>query len=471
MRAVVQRVSYAQVEIDGEIVSSIGNGLLIYLGVGQGDKVEQADRLWKKISRLRLFEDEEGKTNLSLTDVQGEVLIVSQFTLYASSKKGNRPSFAQAAIPEDAEPLYEHFVSRAREDVPCVETGCFGAHMQVTCENDGPFTLWLDTEELWPTGRQTSGGTGGSRRSAARDQDGVSVKVVGGRKSWRDKGWESNTGSVQQPGGGGRRPSPQALVCIVAVIAIVVVLLVVLFNCSGSSSDSDTSATITYDYDWTNLQQVGDRLYYYDSDGVLCSQVGVDVSDHQGDIDWEAVADDGIDFAIVRLGYRGYTEGGLYEDAYAEANLDGAEEAGLLVGAYFFSQAITEEEAIEEAEFVIEILDGRELDLPIAFDHEAVTSTTGRANDIDGEQLAACAKAFCETLEEAGYETVIYGSSKDLDRYEGESFGNRLVWLAEYDYDGPVTEVDFVLWQYTSSGEVDGIETEVDLNLLLTVTE
>lgn len=148
MRAVVQRVSSARVEAEGSLTGSIGRGLLVLLGVGQKDTEAQAERLWGKIARLRIFEDGNGKTNLSLADVGGEVLVVSQFTLFANCKKGNRPSFTEAGAPDEANRLYEWFVMRARQEVARVETGAFGAHMAVSLENDGPFTLWLDTDAL-----------------------------------------------------------------------------------------------------------------------------------------------------------------------------------------------------------------------------------------------------------------------------------------------------------------------------------
>lgn len=148
MRAVVQRVTSAHVDIDGQTVGAIDRGLLILLGVGHDDSEEQAERLWSKISRLRIFEDANGKTNLSLSDVGGEVLVVSQFTLFANCKKGNRPSFTEAGAPDEANRLYEWFVERARRDVPRVETGSFGAYMDVSLINDGPFTLWMDTDAL-----------------------------------------------------------------------------------------------------------------------------------------------------------------------------------------------------------------------------------------------------------------------------------------------------------------------------------
>lgn len=148
MRALIQRVSSACVDVDHATVGSIGKGLLVFLGVGHDDTEDEAERLWGKIAKLRIFEDEAGKTNLSLTDVAGEVLVVSQFTLYASCKKGNRPSFTQAGAPDEAKRLYEWFANRAREDVVRVETGEFGANMAVSLTNDGPFTIWLDTDEL-----------------------------------------------------------------------------------------------------------------------------------------------------------------------------------------------------------------------------------------------------------------------------------------------------------------------------------
>lgn len=148
MRAVVQCVSEACVTVDGAVVGKIGRGYLILLGVGHGDGEAQAERLWEKIRKMRVFEDDAGKTNLSLADVAGEVLAVSQFTLFANCKKGNRPSFTEAAPPAEAERLYEYFVSLARCDVEHVDTGVFGAMMDVSLVNRGPFTICLDTDQL-----------------------------------------------------------------------------------------------------------------------------------------------------------------------------------------------------------------------------------------------------------------------------------------------------------------------------------
>ena len=149
MRAVVQRVSRAQVSVDGEVLGRIGKGFLILLGVSGEDTEEMADRMADKICRLRIFEDENGKTNCSLTDVGGALLVISQFTLYADCRKGNRPSFIKAGAPEMAEALYEHFMERCRTHVAQVEKGRFGADMKVELLNDGPFTLMLDSGELF----------------------------------------------------------------------------------------------------------------------------------------------------------------------------------------------------------------------------------------------------------------------------------------------------------------------------------
>ncbi len=148
MRAIIQRVTSASVSIEGSVVGEIEKGFLILLGVGQDDNEPEVERLWSKIFKMRIFDDAEGKTNLSLADVSGSILVVSQFTLYANCKRGNRPSFTEAGAPDKAERLYEAFVERAKRDVNRVETGRFGADMNVSLVNDGPFTIILDTDRL-----------------------------------------------------------------------------------------------------------------------------------------------------------------------------------------------------------------------------------------------------------------------------------------------------------------------------------
>ena len=149
MRAVLQRVTEATVRVDGEVTGSIGNGFLILLGVCDEDNEAVADKLADKICKLRIFQDENGKTNLSLADVGGELLVVSQFTLYADCRKGNRPSFVKAGVPDEANRLYEYFMERCKTHVAKVEHGIFGADMKISLVNDGPFTLMLDSQELF----------------------------------------------------------------------------------------------------------------------------------------------------------------------------------------------------------------------------------------------------------------------------------------------------------------------------------
>lgn len=148
MRALLQRVSHASVTVDGEVVGQIGQGLLVLLGVGQGDSEVQVKTLADKIVHLRIFGDDEGKMNRSLLDVGGEVLVVSQFTLYADMHRGRRPSFINAAPPSLAEPLVEYFKEAIAGYGLAVASGVFGAHMQIDIRNEGPVTIWMDTDEL-----------------------------------------------------------------------------------------------------------------------------------------------------------------------------------------------------------------------------------------------------------------------------------------------------------------------------------
>lgn len=148
MRFVIQRVTEAAVRVDGELLGQIEKGYLILIGVAESDTEEIADKMVKKMIGLRIFEDEQGKTNLALKDVGGSLLLVSQFTLYANCKKGNRPSFTEAGSPGKANALYEYIIKKCKESVELVETGRFGADMKVSLLNDGPFTIVLDSEKL-----------------------------------------------------------------------------------------------------------------------------------------------------------------------------------------------------------------------------------------------------------------------------------------------------------------------------------
>lgn len=148
MKFVIQRVSEASCRVDGKITGQIGKGFMVLIGVSDEDTKEIADKMVKKLLGLRIFEDENGKTNLSLNDVNGELLLISQFTLYADCKKGNRPSFIRAGKPDMANEMYEYILEKCREVIPVVGKGVFGAHMDISLVNDGPFTIVLDSAEI-----------------------------------------------------------------------------------------------------------------------------------------------------------------------------------------------------------------------------------------------------------------------------------------------------------------------------------
>lgn len=148
MKFVIQRVSHASVKVDHNVIGSIGKGVLVLIGISNSDTKEIADKMIKKLIGLRIFEDENGKTNLNLKSVDGSLLLISQFTLYADCKKGNRPSFINAGSPDLAEELYEYIIAGCKKEIACVEQGCFGADMKVELLNDGPFTVILDSDQM-----------------------------------------------------------------------------------------------------------------------------------------------------------------------------------------------------------------------------------------------------------------------------------------------------------------------------------
>ena len=206
----------------------------------------------------------------------------------------------------------------------------------------------------------------------------------------------------------------------------------------------------------------GDKLIYTDGDYLL----GVDVSHHQGDIDWDAVKSAGYDFAILRIGYRGYgKEGTLNQDREFENYYKGARDAGLMVGVYFFAQAINEDEAKEEADFVLEILSGRELDLPVVYDPESILDDEARTDDVSGEQFTANTGVFCETIAADGYKPMIYANMLwEAFELDLEQLSEYPLWYADYE-PVPQTPYDFVIWQYTNEGSVPGISGVCDLDI------
>ena len=213
----------------------------------------------------------------------------------------------------------------------------------------------------------------------------------------------------------------------------------------------------------------GDRITYVGD--VYDTRFGIDVSAYQNQscpdktIDWEAVAEDGVDFAMVRIGFRGYGTGSLNSDAFYERNIDGAMEAGIDTGVYFFSQAITVEEAIEEAEYVISLLDGHEISGPVAYDWEMHNSSY-RVYGISPKMATACALAFCQRIEEEGYQPMIYASKYvGYNKFNLPQLAEYPIWFPEYGKDYPKFYYEIDTWQYTSSCTVAGITGKVDANI------
>lgn len=217
-----------------------------------------------------------------------------------------------------------------------------------------------------------------------------------------------------------------------------------------------------YDKDAFGLDEKG--RVTYERNGRR-ARAGIDVSTHQKDIDWQAAAADGIEFAMLRLGHRGYTEGGLFLDQTFKQNLQGALDAGLEVGVYFFSQAVTPEEAEEEADYILEVLNGQELAFPIAFDWESIPGDEARTDGLDGAAMTRCAAAFCKRIQDAGYHPAVYfNQTQGYLHYDLRELTDYGLWLAEYDT-APDFYYHFDLWQYSHTGRVDGIQGDVDMDL------
>lgn len=195
------------------------------------------------------------------------------------------------------------------------------------------------------------------------------------------------------------------------------------------------------------------------------AEIGIDVSSHQGEIDWEKVKSTGIDFVMIRTGYRGYSRGRINRDDFFKENIKGATEAGLKVGVYFFSQALTTAEAEEEAALVLDSIRGYNISYPIIFDWENVEAENARTNGADGELITDCAVAFCKKISKAGFTAGVYfNKSQAYDFYDLEKLAPYEFWLAEYQL-VPSLYYNFDMWQYTSEGKLNGIETNVDVNL------
>lgn len=210
----------------------------------------------------------------------------------------------------------------------------------------------------------------------------------------------------------------------------------------------------------------GDYLTY--EDDTYTSRLGIDVSSFQGNVNYEKVKAAGFDFVIIRCGYRGYgTLGNLKQDKQFENNIKNAKEAGLDVGVYIYSQAINEKEAVEEAEFVLKLLNGRELELPIVYDPESVLDDVARTDDVTPEQFTKNSVAFCNRIKESGYDVMIYSNMLwEAFQLDLSKLLDIPIWYADYEM-YPQTCYDFEFWQYSNTGRVPGIDGETDLDIQL----
>jgi len=245
----------------------------------------------------------------------------------------------------------------------------------------------------------------------------------------------------------------------------VFIIILSLAGCGGTTAAVLPSPNISPSPSPSPAPELSDVSYFR-------PLIGIDVSAWQGDIDWKAVSEDNIDFVIIRLGYRGYSERILHTDDYFEQNIQGAESAGLLKGVYFFSQADSSESAAEEAEYVIGVLEKYAIELPVVFDWEHITAEKGRLRkdaityDTKAEEASAYAKIFCSALEKAGYETAVYISLDAPELSPDPSLLEDMqLWVADLD-DVPLKDHDVWCWQYDAHGRVEGIKGDVDLNIL-----
>ena len=219
----------------------------------------------------------------------------------------------------------------------------------------------------------------------------------------------------------------------------------------------------------TGEQVIKGAVYVFDSNGRLNNDsgvLGIDVSSHNGSIDWSAVANSGVDYVIIRCGYRGYGSGALVEDSRYRTNINGALNAGLKVGVYFFSQALDEIEAVEEASMVLNLISGYQITFPIFLDVEYSNSAhNGRADGLDVATRTAVCKAFCQTITNAGYRAGVYANKSWLESYiDTNQLSNYRIWLAQYAKE-PTYGGRYDMWQYSCTGSIAGIKGNVDLNM------
>lgn len=207
------------------------------------------------------------------------------------------------------------------------------------------------------------------------------------------------------------------------------------------------------------------KEYYTYNDDTYTSMVGIDVSEHNGTIDFKKVKESGIEFVFIRIGWRGYTEGGIYKDDMFETYYKDAKENNLKIGIYFFSQATSTNEAKQEAEFVLDTLGDKTINLPIVYDYETVEDESGRANNLTLDEVSDNAKAFFSLLENK-YQVMLYANTPLLELYSSQLLDEYPLWYAQFHHT-PETDANFNIWQYSETGKVDGIEKPTDLNIMM----
>ena len=275
-----------------------------------------------------------------------------------------------------------------------------------------------------------------------------------------------------------------AVVAGVALLSAAIIIMIVVFAVMNTFSGKEEAGSqvqeqdgyIQYGgynvprYDNVPINNYDTQQFVRSENGRMTypdATAGIDVSEFQGDIDWNAVKADGIEWASIRIGRRGYTEGGIAPDAKYAVNAAGAQQAGMEYGVYFFSQSITVEEAREEAQYVLDTLSGAKLAGPVVYDWEDINKEEARTINVDTATLCAMANEFCSVISAAGYKTEVYFNTyTGYSRYDVSQLKTDAFWLASYG-DTPNFYYDFERWQYTHEGTVNGISTHVDMNLKL----
>lgn len=258
----------------------------------------------------------------------------------------------------------------------------------------------------------------------------------------------------------------QRIVILFVALAMLICTVTAVYTITGRYDGLGLKKSVPENlYAWENFEQKKGRVSY--SDETYRSVTGIDVSYYQQKIDWKKVADDDVDFAMIRMGYRGFEEGKLQKDSFFGKNIKDAKKAGLDVGVYFFSQAVSPAEAVEEARYVIRHIKGKGVNYPVVFDMEPIPGTE-RIKTLTKKEKTEIADAFCQVIERNGYTPMIYGNPDWLKNHIELSYLTRYpIWLAHYTADRKPTDFPFAfdMWQYTDKGKVKGIKGKVDLNI------